>query len=116
MRRSTRPRLLEQMQNLVMLKHDDPLPEFAEPVAGLNLVVNSSLGMSDGKTLAQLGHGALRPVWPEAEVDPNLPVSVYQATAEQLDALATRYDVWVVQDAGFTEIAPGSETVVVLAS
>ena len=57
-RRSQRDRVLVRMQALS--GEAGPLPELSRPwPAGLTLVVASGLGMSSGKTLAQIGHAAL---------------------------------------------------------
>lgn len=112
---STRDRLFRQMQNLVMLKNEVALPTFDAPAAGLTLVVNTSLAMTHGKALAQVGHGALRPVWPHGAADPATPVTVVGASADQLARIERDFDVWVVQDGGLTQITPGSETVFVIA-
>jgi hypothetical protein len=114
-RKSERERILEQMQNLAYVKNPEPLPAWAEPAADLTLVVNGDLGMTHGKMIAQVGHGALRPAWPAGRVDdPNATVAVCQAGAAELARICEEHDVWVVQDAGHTEIEPGSETVFVI--
>nr|WP_169335912.1 aminoacyl-tRNA hydrolase [Nocardia tenerifensis] len=100
------------------LDHDDPGPPDPElPV----LWVNSALGMTLGKAAAQVGHAsmllagalserdALR--WAEREFC----CSVREADARQWRALAdevARGTAVAVRDAGFTEVAPGSMTVI----
>jgi peptidyl-tRNA hydrolase len=111
---STRDRIFSQMQNLVMLKNLAELPAFEAPAPGLTLIVNTSLSMSHGKALAQIGHGALRPSWPEGSADPSVPITVVGADAAQLARIEAEHDVWVVQDGGLTDIEPGSETVFVV--
>ncbi|MGW4564399.1 peptidyl-tRNA hydrolase [Streptomyces sp. NPDC004561] len=96
---------------------DDPEPpvdaDRAEPV----LWLNPELEMSAGKAMAQAGHGAqlawwalsgeARTAWREA----GFPLTV--RTAEPAEwAELTRSGMPFVRDAGFTEIAPGSCTVV----
>ena len=107
-RRSAREPVLVRMQALS--EEAGPLPELGEPAAdGLTLVVATALGMSSGKTLAQIGHAALM-----CYLDPDLGIRVAGATGEEWAALA-RTAVAVVRDGGLTEITPGSETVLVLA-
>lgn len=88
-------------------------PEPGTPV----LWVNPHLEMSTGKTMAQVGHAAhlawldlptpARETWQSAD----FPVAVRTATATQWSALL-RTGLPVVQDAGFTEVEPGSCTVI----
>ena len=80
-----------------------------EPEPGtLALVVATELGMSSGKTLAQIGHAALM-----VDLDPDLSLEVVGAGADEW-ALLEPDAVAVVRDGGLTELAPGSETVLVL--
>ncbi|GAA0577398.1 peptidyl-tRNA hydrolase [Streptomyces crystallinus] len=96
---------------------DDPAePPAADPLAPV-LWLNPELDMSAGKTMAQAGHGAQlawweltdaeRTAWREAD----FALSVRVAPRERWTAL-TSSGLPVVRDAGFTEIAPGSCTVV----
>jgi peptidyl-tRNA hydrolase len=106
-RRSARDRVLVRMQALnadagVLPELGDPLP------AGLTLVVATDLGMSAGKTLAQIGHAALM-----ADLDPGLELSVAGAAAGEWARLEEAA-VAIVRDGGLTELEPGSETVLVL--
>jgi peptidyl-tRNA hydrolase len=106
-RRSARDRVLARMQTLSEDAGELPaLPDALAP--GLTLVVATGLGMSSGKTLAQIGHGALM-----AELDPELDVAVAGAGADAWGRLQ-RHALAVVRDGGLTEIAAGSETVLVL--
>ncbi|MFD5430219.1 peptidyl-tRNA hydrolase [Streptomyces sp. NPDC127084] len=79
--------------------------------------LNPALGMSTGKEMAQVGHGAQLLWWDmrESERDTwraaGFPLSVRTARPEQWAAL-TASGLPTVRDAGFTEIAPGSVTVV----
>lgn len=104
---SEREELLDKMNLLRSVKVAGALPIFDGPAADTTFLVNADLGMSDGKTIAQVCHGALR-------TDQRGTVAVTSATAEQMNKAAERWDVWTVQDAGHTEVAPGSETVLVL--
>lgn len=96
---------------------DDPAPP-AAPAPGLPVLwLNPELEMSAGKTMAQTGHaaqlawwrldGTQRKEWAES----GFALAVRTATPDRWAAL-TAGDLPVVRDAGFTEIAPGSCTVV----
>jgi peptidyl-tRNA hydrolase len=81
------------------------------------LWLNPALEMSSGKAMAQCGHAAqlawwalsdsARKEWQAAD----FALAVRTATPTQWTELL-RTDLPVVQDAGFTEIAPGSKTVI----
>jgi peptidyl-tRNA hydrolase len=81
------------------------------------LWVNPALEMSSGKAMAQCGHAAqlawwalspqARKEWESADFD----LAVRTATPIQWTHLLTT-NLPVVQDAGFTEVAPGSRTVI----
>ncbi|MFD6533517.1 aminoacyl-tRNA hydrolase [Streptomyces sp. NPDC060184] len=96
---------------------DDPEPPAAPDTTGPVLWLNPELGMSAGKTMAQVGHGAQlawweltdteRKAWQEA----GFPLSVATPDADTWRRL-TVSGLPVVRDAGFTEIAPGSCTVI----
>jgi peptidyl-tRNA hydrolase len=96
---------------------EDPEPP-GEAKPGVPVLwVNPQLQMSTGKTMAQVGHAAhlawlalpesARKAWQSAD----FPVAVRTATRSQWSALL-RTTLPVVQDAGFTEVEPGSCTVV----
>ncbi len=106
-RRSARDRVLVRMQALSAEAGTLPELGIALP-GGLTLVVATDLGMSAGKTLAQIGHGALM-----ADLDPDLEVRVGGADEDEWDRL-TGSAVAIVRDGGLTELTPGSETVLVL--
>jgi peptidyl-tRNA hydrolase len=106
-RRAARDRVLVRMQTLS--DEAGPLPAPASPLPpGITLVVDTGLGMSAGKALAQVGHAALM-----ADLDPDLDVHVAGADGAAWQALAARAAA-VVRDGGLTELVPGSETVLVL--
>lgn len=96
---------------------DDPTPPPPPDPSGPVLWLNPDVEMSAGKAMAQAGHGAQlawwelddaqRAAWREA----GFPLAVRVASADRWSAL-TGSGLPVVRDAGFTEIAPGSCTVV----
>ncbi|NJP50295.1 peptidyl-tRNA hydrolase [Streptomyces sp. SBST2-5] len=96
---------------------DDPGPPSpADPSAPV-LWLNPDLTMSAGKAMAQAGHAAQLAWWDlpdEARAawrDAGFPLSVRTADPADWPAL-TSSGLPLVRDAGFTEIAPGSCTVV----
>ncbi|MFJ8077363.1 peptidyl-tRNA hydrolase [Streptomyces sp. NPDC096176] len=96
---------------------DDPEPPAAPDPARPVLWLSPELEMSAGKAMAQAGHGAQlawldlseadRKAWRET----GFALSVRTAAPADWRALTAR-GLPVVRDAGFTEIAPGSCTVV----
>jgi hypothetical protein len=110
-RRSERGPLLERMQ--AMTTAVEPAPESARaPDGAVTYVVNPRLEMSSGKTLAQIAHAAVMagdtlPSWP------GRPAVVVSPAAERFDALCASGALRVV-DAGLTEVAPGTVTVLAL--
>ncbi|MEU9517488.1 aminoacyl-tRNA hydrolase [Streptomyces sp. NPDC048224] len=96
---------------------DDPEPPAgADPTAPV-LWMNPDLDMSAGKAMAQAGHGAQLAWWELSDGertawrDAGFPLSVRTADPSRWRGLTTA-GLPVVRDAGFTEIAPGSCTVV----
>ncbi|MEV6738428.1 aminoacyl-tRNA hydrolase [Streptomyces sp. NPDC051104] len=96
---------------------EDPEPPMeADPTAPV-LWLNPDLEMSAGKAMAQAGHGAQLAWWalPEEERaawrDAGFPLAVRTAPPSRWQEL-TQSGLPLVRDAGFTEIAPGSCTVV----
>jgi peptidyl-tRNA hydrolase len=96
---------------------DDPEPPLdADPSAPV-LWMNPDLDMSAGKAMAQAGHGAQLAWWELSDGeraawrDAGFPLSVRTADPARWGGLTTG-GLPVVRDAGFTEIAPGSCTVV----
>ncbi|MBP2349851.1 peptidyl-tRNA hydrolase [Kribbella aluminosa] len=81
------------------------------------LWINPALEMSSGKAMAQCGHAAQLAWWslPDAArkdwQSSSFRLSVRTATPAHWSALL-KTTLPVVQDAGFTEIAPGSKTVI----
>ncbi|MFC8267643.1 peptidyl-tRNA hydrolase [Streptomyces cinereoruber] len=96
---------------------DDPAAPDPAPEGAAVLWFNPDLDMSAGKSMAQAGHGAQLLWWamPDAERtawrEAGFPLAVRTAPAADWPALTTS-GLPVVRDAGFTEIAPGSATVV----
>ncbi|MET9551579.1 aminoacyl-tRNA hydrolase [Streptomyces sp. NPDC006645] len=96
---------------------DDPEPPPAADLAGPVLWLSPDVGMSAGKAMAQAGHGAQLAWWELSETDrkawqaAGFPLSVRTPDAARWRRL-TGSGLPLVRDAGFTEIAPGSSTVV----
>jgi peptidyl-tRNA hydrolase len=94
---------------------EDPedLPEHEGPV----LWINPGVTMSSGKAMAQCGHAAhlawlaLSAAGRKEWVAADFALAVRTATPAQWQKLLTT-GLPVVQDAGFTEVAPGSRTVI----
>lgn len=114
-RRSERGQLLEQMQ--AMTSELDPPPD-EESGAGFVYMVNPELEMSSGKTLAQIAHAAvLAADTGELEdwVAAGCPGQVIAPPRERFRELCDSPDLAArVVDAGLTEVAPGTVTVVAL--
>ncbi|MFG2226778.1 aminoacyl-tRNA hydrolase [Streptomyces sp. NPDC048644] len=96
---------------------DDPEPP-AAPADGVPVLwCNPELEMSAGKTMAQTGHGAQLAWWELSEPEraawraAGFPLAVRTASPDAWEEL-TRSGLPMVRDAGFTEIRPGSATVV----
>ena len=118
-RRSERGELLEQMQ--AMSSALDPPPEAEDPApAGgvVTYVLNPALVMSSGKTLAQIAHAAVMAADSgtlEPWVAAGCPARVAVPGAEAFRALCASPALAArVVDAGLTEVAPGTVTVVAL--
>ncbi|WP_072485976.1 peptidyl-tRNA hydrolase [Streptomyces atratus] len=96
---------------------DDPEPPAAPGPSDPVLWLNPELDMSAGKAMAQVGHGAQLAWWELSETErkawreAGFPLSVATREADRWREL-TESGLPVVHDAGFTEIAPGSCTVV----
>ncbi|MCD9873037.1 peptidyl-tRNA hydrolase [Streptomyces guryensis] len=96
---------------------DDPEPPAGADPAVPVLWLNPDLDMSAGKAMAQAGHGAQLAWWElsneqrAAWQDAGFPLAVRSADPDRWGELTTS-GLPLVRDAGFTEIAPGSCTVV----
>jgi peptidyl-tRNA hydrolase len=96
---------------------DDPEPPAAADPAVPVLWLSPDLDMSAGKAMAQAGHGAQLAWWElsaeerAAWRDAGFPLAVRTAAPDHWAEL-TAGGLPLVRDAGFTEIAPGSCTVV----
>ena len=117
-RRSERGPLLERLQ--AMSSELDPPPESALPGGGVSYLINPALEMSSGKTIAQVAHAAVLAAetgvledWVAAGCPAQVLVPPPAAFADacRRDDLAAR-----VVDAGLTEVAPGTITVLALAA
>jgi peptidyl-tRNA hydrolase len=95
---------------------EDP-EELPAPEALPVLWINPGLTMSSGKAMAQCGHAAhlawlaLSAAGRKEWVAADFALAVRTATRSQWQKLLTS-GLPVVQDAGFTEVAPGSRTVI----
>ncbi|WP_069766492.1 peptidyl-tRNA hydrolase [Streptomyces sp. LUP47B] len=96
---------------------DDPEPPAAADLTAPVLWLNPDLDMSAGKAMAQAGHGAQLAWWELSDEeraawrDAGFPLAVRAADPARWGELTTS-GLPLVRDAGFTEIAPGSCTVV----
>jgi len=95
----------------------DPRPP-APPAPGVPVLwLNPDLEMTAGKAMAQVGHAAqlglaaLHPATADRWRAAGFPLAVRTATRARWTELLRR-DLPVVQDAGFTEVAPGTCTAV----
>ena len=98
---------------------EDPRPPGAPEPAAPVLWLSPALEMTAGKAMAQAAHGAQLAWWELADADraawrdAGFPLAVRPAPDAARWESLTASGLPVVQDAGFTEIAPGSCTVVV---
>ncbi|SPE99551.1 Peptidyl-tRNA hydrolase PTH2 [Streptomyces sp. MA5143a] len=96
---------------------DDPEPPVDADPATPVLWLNPEVAMSAGKAMAQAGHGAQLAWWDLSDEDraawreAGFPLAVRTADPARWPGLTT-FGLPLVRDAGFTEIAPGSCTVV----
>ncbi len=96
---------------------DDPEPPVAADGSVPVLWMNPELDMSAGKAMAQAGHGGQLAWWELSQEeraawrDAGFPLAVRTADPGRWGELTT-IGLPLVRDAGFTEIAPGSCTVV----
>jgi hypothetical protein len=106
-RRSERGPLLERLQ--AMSTELEPPP--AETAPGMNYLLNPTVSMSSGKTVAQVAHAAVMAADTgelEAWVAAGCPARVVAPPPEAFTAAAGLR----VQDAGLTEVPPGTVTVI----
>lgn len=104
----------------LQIRGTDLEPDPARPIdpATPLIAVDKALHMSTGKAAAQVGHGSMllaaqQPFeWVLRWAEAGYPLQVRGVAAQELAELAARSDAVAVRDAGFTEIAPDSLTVV----
>jgi peptidyl-tRNA hydrolase len=112
-RRSERGPLLERLQ--AMSTDLGPAPQTAPP-GGMTYLLNPDAPMSSGKTLAQIAHAAVMVADSgrfEDWVADGCPAHVAMPSSRRFAAALERDDVAAcVADAGLTEVAPGTVTVV----
>ena len=115
-RRSERGPLLERLQ--AMSTELDPAPAEAPPAPGaITYLLNPDAPMSSGKALAQIAHAAVMAADAGLDewVDQGCPGRVLAPSRADFEAAARRDDLAArVADAGLTEVAPGTVTVVAL--
>ena len=118
-RRSERGQLLEQMQAMTSDLEPAPSDDDPRPADGrVTYVINPALEMSSGKTIAQIAHAAVMaadsgPL--EGWVADGCPGRVVTTSPGRYDDLCRADDLaGKVVDAGLTEVAPGTITVVAL--
>jgi hypothetical protein len=115
-RRSERGPLLERLQAMSTALEPPPATAPARDGA-VTYLLNPALTMSSGKTIAQIAHAAVMAGdnledWARA----GCPAQVLAPDAPTFTAACARDDLAAkVVDAGLTEVAPGTITVVVLA-
>lgn len=86
------------------------------------IALNADLTMTTGKAAAQVGHGSMllaagqSEEWAAEWAKAEFRLQVRELPAAVLRELAAREDAVVVRDAGFTEVAPDSATVVAVAN
>ncbi|WP_404286998.1 peptidyl-tRNA hydrolase [Glutamicibacter arilaitensis] len=89
-------------------------------VSSVNIVLNKSLGMSTGKAAAQAAHALFawlteaEPSFIEHWLNDHAPVGVKQLPRNEFERLSDHASGPVIQDAGRTEIDPGSTTAFIL--
>jgi hypothetical protein len=117
-RRSERGPLLERLQAMSTDLGAAPASAPARPGA-LTYLLSPGAPMSSGKTLAQIAHAAVMAADSgrfEDWVAAGCPARVLAPSAEEFAAAAARDDLAAcVADAGLTEVAPGTVTVIALA-
>jgi len=119
-RRSARGALLTKLQALSSELEPAPAEDAPRAVPGrLTYVLNPALEMSSGKTLAQIAHAATtaaaRPQL-EGWAAAGCPARVVVPSARSFSALCGSGDLAAeVEDAGLTEVPPGTVTVLALA-
>jgi peptidyl-tRNA hydrolase len=105
----------------------EPTPQPPPDAIALTYVLAAELGLSQGKAMAQAGHGALmcaddpalgdqgpRALGWRAWAAEGRPARVIEAEAERFAAIRDGSDCAVVRDAGFTQVAPGTQTLLCL--
>jgi Peptidyl-tRNA hydrolase PTH2 len=115
-RRSERGPLLERLQ--AMSSELEPPPESAPPGDGVTYLINPELAMSSGKTIAQVAHAAVMAADTgrlEDWVAAGCPAQVLAPPPAAFAVACRRADLAArVVDAGLTEVAPGTITVLAL--
>jgi peptidyl-tRNA hydrolase len=112
-RRSERGPLLERMQAMTSAL-EPPAQNADRDPSKLTYLVNPRIEMSSGKTLAQIAHAAVMAADADASwADEGCPATVALPTAGEFVEACARAGI-KVEDAGLTEVAPGTVTVIAL--
>ena len=115
-RRSERGPVLEKLQAMTTALEPAPAGSPAADQDRVTYLLNPRLDMSSGKTLAQIAHAAVMaaerdPAWADA----GCPADVVEPSQEAFEALCDSDGLLArVVDAGLTEVAPGTVTVLAL--
>ncbi|WCZ39534.1 peptidyl-tRNA hydrolase [Corynebacterium jeddahense] len=99
----------------------EPGPELPSQPGAPLIAVDASLGMTAGKAAAQVGHASMLlaaardAAWALAWAAAGFPLTVREVPRAEFAELCRTPGAVPVRDAGFTEVAPGSTTVVAIA-
>jgi peptidyl-tRNA hydrolase len=118
-RRSERGPLLERLQAMSSALEPPPRhPDPADDRQALTYVLNPRYAMSSGKTLAQIAHAAVEAADTgalEAWIAAGCPARVVRPSQDAFTVLCADPGLVArIEDAGFTEVPPGTVTVVAL--
>ncbi|WP_163509305.1 peptidyl-tRNA hydrolase [Fodinicola acaciae] len=107
------PKELSRLQVSGIELEDEP----REPTEGPTLWLTPEATMTTGKAMAQVGHAVMllaayaQPAWLTTWTEQDFPLNVRKATKREWVDLTADDDAVAVRDAGFTEVEPGTITV-----